>query len=163
MFKIVSTDSEINTLVKIARSIWIEHYTPIIGIEQVEYMLSNYHSKEIIFNQILNENYQYYLIKNEGQYVGYIGVQIKSEELFLSKIYVLSSERGFGIGKKSMDFIKELTQENKLEKISLTVNKYNSDSIAAYYKLGFIKIGEVCTDIGEGYKMDDLVMELAIT
>jgi len=67
-----------------------------------------------------------------------------------------------GIGKKSMLFIKELAQENNLSKISLTVNKENKNTIAAYYKLGFVKTGEICADIGRGFVMDDLKMELTL-
>ena len=162
MFKAVLTQKDINIIVEIAQEIWPEHYTSIIGIEQVEYMLSHFHSSEIIEKQITQKNHRYFIITHNNMNVGYIGVQITTDELFLSKIYLQSSVRGVGIGKKSMLFIKDLAQENSLSKISLTVNKNNKDTIAAYYKFGFEKTGEVCTDIGKGYVMDDLQMELAI-
>ena len=160
MFHIVSTSNEINEVVKIARDIWTEYYPPIIGIDQVEYMLENYHSKDAITNEITRDNYAYYLIKDKNRIIGYIGIQLKGDYLFLSKIYILSSERGNGVGKASMNFIKDLAQKNKMNKISLTVNKNNTESIAAYYRLGFIKTGDICVDIGGGYEMDDIQMEL---
>ncbi|MFB3059527.1 MAG: GNAT family N-acetyltransferase, partial [Gammaproteobacteria bacterium] len=89
-----------------------------------------------------------------------IGIQLKGDYLFLSKIYIQSSERGNGVGKASMNFIKDLAQKNKMNRISLTVNKNNTESIAAYYRLGFIKTGDICVDIGGGYEMDDIQMEL---
>ncbi len=162
MFYRVSTNHEIDEVVNIARNIWTEHYSPIIGIEQVEYMLNNFHSKDAISGEISEDNYLYFLIKKNKRVLGYIGLQVRSDELFLSKLYILSSERGLGIGKAAMQFIRELAQKNDASKISLTVNKNNSDSIAAYYKLGFIKTGEICVDIGAGYKMDDFQMELVI-
>jgi len=160
MFHIVSTSNEINEVVKIARDIWTEYYPPIIGFDQVEYMLENYHSKDAITIEITRENYAYYLIKDKNRIIGYIGIQLKGDYLFLSKIYVLSSERGNGVGKASMNFIKDLAQKNKMNRISLTVNKNNTESIAAYYRLGFIKTGDICVDIGGGYEMDDIQMEL---
>lgn len=160
MFHIVSTSNEINEVVKIARDIWTEYYPPIIGFDQVEYMLENYHSKDAITNEITRDNYAYYLIKDKNRIIGYIGIQLKGDYLFLSKIYILSSERGNGVGKASMNFIKDLAQKNKMNKISLTVNKNNTESIAAYYRLGFIKTGDICVDIGGGYEMDDIQMEL---
>jgi len=160
MFQIVSTSTEIDEVVKIAREIWREHYPPIIGIEQVEYMLENIHSKDTITVELTQDNYAYYLIKNNNEIVGYIGIQLKEDALFLSKIYIRSSERGNGVGKASMNFIKDLALENNVDRISLTVNKNNSDSITAYYRLGFIKSGDVCVDIGGGYEMDDIQMEL---
>lgn len=160
MLHIVSTSNEINEVVKIARDIWTEYYPPIIGIDQVEYMLENYHSKDAITIEITRDNYAYYLIKDKNRIIGYIGIQLKGDYLFLSKIYILSSERGNGVGKASMNFIKDLAQKNKMNKISLTVNKNNTESIAAYYRLGFIKTGDICVDIGGGYEMDDIQMEL---
>ena len=162
MFHIVSTSNEINEVVKIARDIWREYYPPIIGIDQVEYMLENYHSKDAITIEITRDNYAYYLIKDKNRIIGYIGIQLKGDDLFLSKIYIRSSERGNGIGKASMNFIKDLALENNMNRISLTVNKNNTGSIAAYYRLGFIKTGDICVDIGGGYKMDDIKMELKI-
>jgi len=162
MFYPVFTDEDISLVVDIAQEIWTEHFTPIIGIEQVEYMLNNYHSKDIIEKQISQQNYLYFIIKHCDNNVGYIGVQIKEDGLFLSKIYLQSTVRGLGLGKKSMLFIKGLAQSNNLSKVSLTVNKNNKDTIAAYYKFGFEKTGEICTDIGKGYVMDDLQMELTI-
>ena len=162
MFHNVSTSKEIDEVVKIAREIWREHYPPIIGIEQVEYMLENFHSKHAITVEITRDNYAYYLIKNNYEIVGYIGIQLKQDYLFLSKLYIRSSERDHGVGKASMRFIKDLAQEYNVNRISLTVNKNNTGSIAAYYRLGFIKTGDICVDIGGGYKMDDIQMELSI-
>jgi len=162
MFHIVSTSNEINEVVKIARDIWTEYYPPIIGFDQVEYMLENYHSKDAITIEITRDNYAYYLIKVKNRIIGYIGIQLKGNDLFLSKIYIRSSERGNGIGKASMNFIKDLALENNMNRISLTVNKNNTGSIDTYYRLGFIKTGDICVDIGGGYKMDDIQMELKI-
>ena len=162
MFHNVSTSKEIDEVVKIAREVWREHYPPIIGIEQVEYMLENFHSKHAITVELTQDNYAYYLIKNNSEIVGYIGIQLKQDYLFLSKIYIRSSERGHGVGKASIRFIRNLAQEYKLNRISLTVNKNNTSSIAAYYRFGFIKTGDICVDIGGGYKMDDIQMDLSI-
>ena len=49
------------------------------------------------------------------------------------------------------------------KKMWLTVNKGNENAIAAYLKLGFVRSGELLTDIGNGYVMDDYTMELNLT
>ncbi|MEH6471230.1 MAG: GNAT family N-acetyltransferase [Halopseudomonas sp.] len=162
MFKKVETSADISILVSVARTIWTEHYTPIIGSAQVDYMLENFHSKETVAKQIDDENYHYYLIKVDNAAVGYFGVQVKENELFLSKLYVCSSQRGKGIGRQSLVLIEHLGKQFGVGVISLTVNKNNSKSIAAYYRFGFVKTGEVCVDIGDSYVMDDITMELSI-
>ena len=160
MFYPVTTNVEIATIVELAREIWTEHYVSIIGIEQVEYMLKNFHSGETIAQQIAEQNYHYFLIQHHEENVGYIGVQVKDSELFLSKIYLQSTVRGAGLGRASMEFIREFTEHHQLPKITLTVNKDNSHTIAAYYKMGFVKTDDICVDIGGGYVMDDIAMEL---
>ena len=163
IFHRVNSQEDIEVLSQLARVIWTEHYTPIIGVEQVEYMLDTLHSSEVILKQITQENYCYFLLKSKNEAVGYMGFTCNDDHLFLSKIYVASSARGAGLGRDALELIKETAQLNGLKKIALTVNKKNSDTIAAYYKLGFIKTGEVYIDIGGGYYMDDFQMELLLT
>ncbi|MEH6452409.1 MAG: GNAT family N-acetyltransferase [Psychromonas sp.] len=162
-FNRVLTLEQVNEVYELARVIWTEHYTPIIGLAQVKYMLERLHSADIIQTEVNQQNKHYYLIYNGQKAIGYIGFSIEQSHLFLSKIYVLSSERGNGIGKHALAFIAEQARSNHLTKISLTVNKNNSNSITAYQKTGFTITGDVCSDIGEGYVMDDYQMQLLIT
>ena len=71
---------------KLAREIWEEYYTAIIGAEQVEYMLTNLQSTEKIYQDIVN-GMSYFLINLDGKTVGYTGFQLENDYLFLCKIY----------------------------------------------------------------------------
>ncbi len=155
----VTTQEQIDTLEKLACEIWTEHYTPIIGREQVEYMLNKYQTKDAVFSQIKDEGYRYYLIESERQALGYIAVLPKKESLFLSKYYVHISHRRKGIGRKALEFIEQLANDLKLKKIYLTVNKNNKTAITVYEKMGFRNTGPIVTDIGNGFIMDDYKME----
>ena len=77
----------------------------------------------------------------------------------MSKFYVKKSLRGKGIGKTAMAFIEEKALELGCDRISLTVNKNNTNSIMAYDKLGFDNKGPIVIDIGGGYIMDDYAFE----
>jgi ribosomal protein S18 acetylase RimI-like enzyme len=158
---IANSEVDFNTITKLASTIWKEHYTPIIGIEQVKYMLDKYQSVNAIKKQI-EEGAEYYLISYKNESVGYLSVSTKESSLFLSKIYILSSQRGKRIGKTSMEFIEEIAIKNQCENISLTVNKYNTNSIKAYEKMGFVKVKEIVIDIGNGFVMDDFKMEKSL-
>ncbi len=162
MFKLVQSEQQIDEVVKLAHLIWTEHYTPIIGEEQVAYMLGHFHSKQQIQKQIAHQNYSFYLIIDNGQPVGYFGFQLQENELFLSKLYILSKVRGRGLGKQATNFILQSARREHKHKVYLTVNKYNYGSIEAYYKIGFKKVKELCVDIGRGYKMDDYQLELVL-
>jgi len=79
----------------------------------------------------IENGFLYYLIGINNGSIGYIGIHPKQDELFLSKIYIKSSERGNGYGRKSIQFLEKLAQEKGLRKITLTVNKNNTDTIKA--------------------------------
>jgi len=154
--------NNIKALCAIAREIWTEHYIPIIGKAQVEYMLEKFQSEEAISNQIENEGMLYYLLKVKYKYLGYIAFQVNGPELFLSKLYVLYVERGKGYGRKAMEFIEKVAAERNLGKIILTVNKNNCLAISVYEKMGFEKKGSLVKDIGGGFAMDDFFLEKKI-
>jgi ribosomal protein S18 acetylase RimI-like enzyme len=158
MFIEVLTEEQREIVESLAKEIWTEHYVPIIGKAQVDYMLDRFQSRESISDQI-RSGFLYFLIKEDNKFIGYIGVQPKSDELFLSKIYIRSSERGKGHGKKAIQFIEKLSKEKGLRKIALTVNKNNRVAIKAYEKLGFKNLGSIIQEIGDGFIMDDFKMQ----
>jgi len=158
----VITDAQIKMVAGLAREIWTEHFTAIIGADQVSYMLDNIQSENAIAEQIRNKEYTYYLIEENEQPIGYCAIARQENVLFLSKLYILKTMRGKGIARKTIDFIKAIAFEKKLEKITLTVNKNNSGPIEAYEKLGFVNTGPIVQDIGGGFIMDDYKMELKI-
>ena len=142
----------------LAREIWTEHYIPIIGEQQVGYMLDRYQSKQAIKEQIAS-GVLYFLIEEGQSFIGYIAVQPRGDELFLSKIYLRSSHRARGYGKQAVQYVETLARERGLRKIVLTVNKNNTAAIRAYQKIGFRNVGSLVQDIGSGFVMDDYAME----
>ncbi|MEL7242792.1 MAG: GNAT family N-acetyltransferase [Cyanobacteria bacterium J06573_2] len=155
-FEIVDNKKAIAQVTTLATEIWNQHYLPVIGKEQVDYMLETIQSEDAIKQQI-NQGYRYYLILNNQIEAGYFAVKDKVEKLFLSKLYVLDCYRGKGIGKQAIQFIKSKFDNSV---IRLTVNKRNSHSIAFYKHIGFEIVDYVEMDIGKGFVMDDYVMEM---
>ena len=162
-FTPVTTDAQIKQTATLAKEIWSEHFPPIIGQEQVDYMLKTIQSKDAICDQIRNKGYIYYLIENNNKAVGYCAIQPQEESLFLSKLYILECMRGKGIARQAVDFIKTIAAKKGLSKITLTCNKNNTSPIAVYEKLGFTNTGSTIQDIGNGFVMDDYKMELSLT
>ncbi len=147
---------------ELADVIWRNHYVPITGIGQVEYMLKKYQSIEAISIQVEKEGFEYFVLAYEKTPVGYISIRKEEDTLFLSKIYVLSDYRGKKVGKTAMQFIETKAKNYGLKIIMLTVNKNNTNSIKAYEKLGFINVGALVKDIGNGYVMDDYQMKKSL-
>lgn len=150
------------TIATLADTIWTEHYTPIIGREQVDYMVSHFQSAEAISQQVQEQHFAYYVIQPAAEPIGYLAVQVRGSELFLSKLYLLAQERGRGYAKVALAFVEQMAREQDLEKITLTVNKNNTATIAVYQKMGFEIVTAVVQDIGHGYVMDDYLMKKQI-
>lgn len=161
-FSRISTESESVTVAELAREIWTEYYTPIIGESQVRYMLDTIQSESSVRAQ-MSEGYEYYLVRTEGELAGYFSIQLRDEHmLFLSKIYLLKGQRRKGLGRACLTFIIDRAKALGARTITLTVNKNNIESYTAYEKLGFKRSRALVADIGGSFVMDDWEYELAI-
>jgi len=155
----IETPQQMALVEALAEEIWKEHYTPIIGRDQVAYMLKTFQSREAVAEQI-EAGYLYYLMHRKGEPVGYMAVRPEEERLFLSKLYVRGPHRGRGCAREALAFLSEMAAGMGLRTIALTVNKNNTGSVRAYGRLGFVKTGEVVQAIGGGFAMDDYMMEM---
>ena len=154
--------NDIKDFAELTSEIWHEYWTCILSYKQIDYMVDKFQSEDAITNQINNENYTYFYIMYDNQKAGYIGLSGKQDYLFLSKLYLKKEYRHKGLGKEAFNFIKQFAENNGYNKIQLTVNKYNENTINAYNKWGFKTIDSVVTDIGNGFVMDDYIMEYLI-
>lgn len=156
----VENDEQIFAVVALADEIWRDHYAPIIGIDQVEYMLDKFQSDKAISGQI-ESGYEYYLVLDADTNSGYIALvpDESGRSMKLSKIYIRKSERGRGLGRFALDFAEDLCRQHGCTKLWLTVNKHNASSIRWYERMGFVNAGTTVADIGNGFVMDDYIME----
>ena len=145
----------------VAEPIWEQHYTPIIGADQVEYMVEKFLSPDAIVEQI-NSGYEYFLFSYDYTFAGFSAIEERGEDLFLSKLYVDQEFRGKGIGKYMFQKFVEIAKMRNLKKIWLTCNRNNTNSLAFYEHIGFKKVREEVTDIGNGFVMDDFILEYEV-
>ncbi|MFV0382231.1 MAG: GNAT family N-acetyltransferase [Breznakia sp.] len=145
-------------IAQLAKTIWQEHFTPIIGENQVRYMLELYLSETAIREQVNQEGYVYYGLYEKNNLIGFMAVVYGVSQCFLSKLYLLKNKRGKGYARFALCYLENETKQRGLWQIWLTCNKYNSNSIQAYKHMGFVIFDSVVNDIGEGYVMDDYYM-----
>ncbi len=150
-------EKSISKMSALASSIVKEHFDPIIGSSQNDYMIKKFQSVESISQQ-LSEGYRYYFVCLDNTEVGFLAYRIDHDCLYLSKFYLDKVYRGRGFSKEMLGFIKNAAVENGLKRIRLNVNK-NNDAIYAYEKLGFQRTGTQKNDIGNGFFMDDYIYE----
>ncbi len=153
----LATIADIPTIAVLAEQIWQQHYVPIIGEEQVRYMLERMYNAESLSEQMQKKKHLFYLVFLEDRPSGFISItEVKPGEWFLNKFYILQSEAAKGLGTA---VFREVLRMHPATKMELTVNRQNFKAINFYFKNDF-KIREVADfDIGGGYQMNDFVME----
>lgn len=156
----VKNDRELREVAELANEIWHECFVGIISDEQIDYMVEKYQSYHAMKRQIAEQNYRYFAVRDEEEMCGYFAVKPEDDSrFFLSKLYLRKDKRGRGI---SSTMLKRVFDEAKYcgkTSVYLTVNKFNAHAIAVYKKTGFMVIDAPSTDIGNGFVMDDYVME----
>lgn len=157
---LVTTEQEIDAVAALAHEIWNEHFTPIIGHAQVDYMLDKFQSSSAITRQMRDDGHEYYLILDEDEHVGYFALvqDAEASAMQLSKFYLKRACRGRGLGRAVFTFIEEECAIRGVRELWLTVNRHNAGPIAIYRHLGFVIAEPIVTDIGSGFVMDDYRM-----
>lgn len=162
-FTPVKTPDDRARLAALADEIWHEYWPALIGEAQTDYMVERFQSLAAIEWDMAEHAYEYWFLQAEddGRIVGYTGghVEAQTNRFFISKIYLLAEERGRGFASQTIRFYEGLCRERNLEAMYLTVNKGNDLGIRAYLGTGFRTIDAVETDIGDGFVMDDYIME----
>ena len=157
------TDTQVREIADLAKVIWNEHFTPIIGKDQVDYMVEKFQSYPALKEQI-SEGYEYYQIFSGGEFCGYTGIRPEEDNrLFLSKLYLKKESRGHHLATGAFSFLKEICRERGYSAIWLTCNKHNDNSLGVYRHFGFEIIDTQEADIGGGFIMDDYIMEYKIS
>ena len=157
------TDTQVREIADLAKVIWNEYFTPIIGKDQVDYMVEKFQSYPALKEQI-SEGYEYYQIFSGGEFCGYTGIHPgEDNRLFLSKLYLKKESRGHHLATGAFSFLKEICRERGYSAIWLTCNKHNDNSLGVYRHFGFEIIDTQEADIGGGFIMDDYIMEYKIS
>jgi len=147
----------------LAYKIWPNAYAEILAEAQLDFMLENFYSIDSLENQLEN-NHIFLLAEDDGVYYGFASYEINCKEqgkTKLHKIYVLPNTQKNGVGKMLLESVEKAAQKALNKYLFLNVNKYNNAK-NFYEKFEFKIIKEEMIDIGQGYVMDDYVMEKSI-
>ena len=159
MFEIQKASvNDIPLIRELAFKVWPQTYAPIISPEQIDYMLDMMYSEASLEKQII-DGARFIFIYENNEPVGFASYQETSPAIFkLHKLYVLPSQQGKGTGRFIIEHIINEIKPLGGRALQLQVNRRNNAKYF-YEKNGFSVIKEFDFDIGNGYVMDDYVME----
>ncbi len=164
MHIIRNQDSDFNDIRTIAQEVWPIAYGSILSQSQLDYMMKMMYSVSALRQQATEKRHHFILAIDDTVPVGFASYEFNSggtHKTKVHKIYILSSRQGKGIGKLLLDFILNEAENQNEKAVFLNVNKYNPAQ-HFYQKLGFSIVKDEVIDIGNGYVMDDFVMEKSI-
>ena len=148
----------------LAELIWPQTYTEYINEEQLRYMLDLMYNKGELLSQ-LQQGYTFLIAEDGLKDVGFACsslIDAETKTYKLHKLYVLPEMHGKGVGKILINEIKNLAERNGGKFLQLNVNRNNKAK--DFYLKGGFKIKEtVDVNIGNGFFMNDYVMELEIS
>ena len=160
MIEIVKvTAQDFPAIQDIAYKTWPATYGHILSAGQLEYMLDMMYSMASL-QKSAAKGHQFLLLKEDNTALGFASYELNytSGTTKLHKLYVLPETQGRGAGRLLISKIENAAKSNGNDKIVLNVNRYNN-AANFYLKNGFTKAGEEDINIGNGYLMEDFIME----
>ena len=152
---------ELSIVHEIAHATWPDTFKDILSQDQILYMLNWMYNLKQLESQF-NQGHQFFVAEVDGKPVGFIGIEPDYPEKGLAKIhkiYILPNQQGLGIGKKLIEFVKDIALQSDMKGLLLNVNRFNK-AVDFYKVIGFKILFEENIDIGNGYLMEDYVMQL---
>jgi GNAT superfamily N-acetyltransferase len=151
---------ELPTITDLAHEIWPIAFAEILSPPQIDYMLNWMYSQEKLTEQFDNGHHFFGGFINDKA-VGFMGIEPHfptAHSLKIHKLYVLPTLQGQGYGKSFIEQAKTEAMKNECTSLVLNVNRFNK-AVQFYQYLEFTIIKEENIDIGDGYLMEDYVME----
>ena len=159
--QIITADkSQLHLVRDLAYKIWPDAYGEILSEAQLDYMLENFYALPSLEEQ-MDHHHVFLLAEENGVFYGFASYEINcknSGKTKLHKIYVLPQTQGKGVGKQLLEEVEKAAKTSGNQSLFLNVNRYNIAQ-EFYKRLGFEIVHQEDIDIGNGYLMEDFVME----
>lgn len=160
MIRIVpaTTTEQFRLVEQLAWDILPDFYADTIADEHTRFFIEKLLSVQAIEEQVAKD-FDYYLLQLAELTVGFMGLRKAPPTLFLSKIYILNSQRGKKVGGTSIQFVEAFARNNGYERIELEVNKHNKKTITIYEHYGYRLLNLKVNTFENGYAIEDYRME----
>ncbi|GAB2561686.1 GNAT family N-acetyltransferase [Spirosoma areae] len=158
-----ATEQDLPIIHDIAHQTWPNTFAEILSPVQISYMLEMMYTFDALKAQINEQKHVFLLAQDDesNEYLGYVSYELdyrRQPKTKIHKIYLLPASQGKGVGRLLIEKVADRAMNHKNDKLSLNVNKHNK-AVQFYERLGFAVVTNETIDIGNGFLMDDLVME----
>jgi GNAT superfamily N-acetyltransferase len=154
------TSQEIDAVCALARTVWQATYPALISQTQIDAMLADRYAADRILSQLDDPDHGWWVARQDHALVGFAHAVLDSSTCKLDKLYVDPQRQRHGVGAALLQAVRDWARQRQARRLWLQVNRGNTQAIAAYRKYGFQIVESRIFDIGDGFVMDDHVMEL---
>ncbi len=156
-----ATTADIPLIRELTFKVWPQTYAEILTQEQIEYMLVFMYSIESLEKQ-MKDGSRFIIVYDETEPVGFASFQHLGNSIYkLHKLYILQTQQGKGTGRFAIESVINEIKPEGAAALQLQVYKKNKAK-DFYHKMGFEVIDEISLDIGNGFFMNDFIMEKKI-
>lgn len=158
----IADTADIPTIGALAEAIWPDTYSSILSNNQIRYMLELFYSPESLLRQF-QDGHLFLILTKNTENVGFASYAKFSENgtYQIHKLYIHPLQQGKGFGNILLDAIRQHVLHQRGNKIRLNVNRHNK-ALSFYERYGFKEVSEEDIPIGNGYFMNDYVMEMEL-
>lgn len=159
-FSEVTGNNDLQIIRDIAADIWPKTFAEILSPEQITYMMQMMYAPEVMEKELAN-GFHFEILSIDRIPAGYISWSAYNlpGTAKLHKVYLLEKFHRQGIGSAMLKQAEKRASAAGFTRLRLNVNKYNDKAKKAYIRNGFEVVDSVKIDIGNGFFMDDFVME----
>ena len=149
---------------QVADIVWPITFAPILSKEQIAYMMKMMYAEDVMDREY-EQGIQFRCVFDGEKPVGYISLgacDSAKDAMKLHKCYLLPEYQGKGIGSQMLKEAKKIAGQMGYSRLRLNVNRNNTKAIKAYIRNGFQNIASVDNPIGNGFYMNDFIMEASL-
>ena len=150
------------SLRRLAHTIWQATYTALISQAQIDFMLADRYAAERMLAERHQPDHAWRVACLDDAMIGFAHARLETDSYKLDKLYIHPEYQRRGIGRLLLDNIQIFARDHAATRLCLQVNRGNAAAIAAYQQYGFTICGAHVFDIGGGFVMDDYVMEVPL-
>jgi GNAT superfamily N-acetyltransferase len=159
-----ATPADLPTIQRIAHQTWPATFGDILSPTQIAYMLDWMYGLPALTEQIEQRGHRFLLAVEGDAALGYLSYELnyRTEPVTkIHKLYVLPEAQGRGLGQALVGQAAEAARAAGNGALVLNVNRQNR-AVQFYERLGFDLVQTEDIDIGNGYRMEDFVLQKSL-
>ena len=143
----------------LARTVWQATYPALISQVQIDAMLADRYAPDRIRALLDDPQHGWWGAHRNQTLVGFAHAALDGSDGKLDKLYVHPELQRQGIGADMLHEVENWMRQHQVRRLWLQVNRGNTQAVHAYQKYGFRMVEARVFDIGNGFVMDDYVMD----